>query len=331
MYCWGSGDNGAIGLAVGHGGIRNTPLLIADAPASALVAAGFQFTCTLKDGAVSCFGYNGYTVVTGASTFSNRQTSGDIGPATSIAAAESGGHLCAIATEPAAGLYCWGISQGAIGNGPVSGTQTSGPFLAISGSVKQVAVGEAHTCGLTMANELYCWGGNMAVGPTAQFAATTPITISDRTFASVAAGGRSTCATTTDGALYCWGSDSFGQLGNGGANSDTNVPSLVSGVTDVAQVALGGYHTCAVQTAGALYCWGKGDDGQLGLGNFTSQTTPVLVTGLDHVALVGLGYDHTCAATSTTGALYCWGSASYGQLGDGTAISKNTPTLVTFA
>jgi alpha-tubulin suppressor-like RCC1 family protein len=37
-------------------------------------------------------------------------------------------------------------------------------------------------------------------------------------------------------------------------------------------------HTCGVREAGALYCWGGNDEGQLGDGTRTARLEPVLTT-----------------------------------------------------
>ena len=48
--------------------------------------------------------------------------------------------------------------------------------------------------------------------------------------AAIAAGGNHTCALTTGAcAVLCWGSDEFGQLGNGGINTNQLTPGAVSG------------------------------------------------------------------------------------------------------
>ena len=89
----------------------------------------------------------------------------------------------------------------------------------------------------------------------------TPVSVSlgtGRTAVAVSAGRYHTCAILDDGSLKCWGYDYFGQLGDGGTNTDKNTPvsvSLGTGRTAVA-VSAGGYHTCAILDDGSLKCWG---------------------------------------------------------------------------
>ncbi len=52
----------------------------------------------------------------------------------------------------------------------------------------------------------------------------------------------------------------------------------VSGVSAIA-IALGGYHTCAIESGGLLKCWGNNGFGQLGIGSNTNQASPVTVPG----------------------------------------------------
>lgn len=79
---------------------------------------------------------------------------------------------------------------------------------------------------------------------------------------------------------------------------------------------------------GDIYCWGKGDFGQLGNGLTVSSNTPVRVTsGAKFTQVVG-GRDHTCAL-STVGEIHCWGANELGQLGRGSSQSDSpTPTPV---
>ena len=45
----------------------------------------------------------------------------------------------------------------------------------------------------------------------------------------------------------------------------------------VVRVAAGRGHTCAVTIGRAVYCWGRGEEGQLGDGTRALRTTPVAV------------------------------------------------------
>jgi alpha-tubulin suppressor-like RCC1 family protein len=159
---------------------------------------------------------------------------------------------------------------------------------------------------------------------------------------SAAGSGKHACAVTDAGAAYCWGSNldrngNFaGQLGSGGdedgepSPAQALVPVPVKGLSNVAQISAGFEHTCAVTDAGAAFCWGSNDYGELGNGELGGQSTkPVQVKGvggagvLSNVSQISAGgfefrsdVAHTCAVTDT-GAAYCWGSNDYGELGNG--------------
>jgi alpha-tubulin suppressor-like RCC1 family protein len=77
-----------------------------------------------------------------------------------------------------------------------------------------------------------------------------------------------------------------------------------------------------------MFCWGRGDNGQLGDGNYANSSTLVSVTGMfSGVTKISCGHDYTCAVTAT-GALYCWGSNWSGALEDGTTIDRSLPQQV---
>lgn len=94
------------------------------------------------------------------------------------------------------------------------------------------------------------------------------------------------------------------------------------------QLSNGWYHTCGVTTAGAAYCWGSNNQGQLGTGDTTDSNTPQPVKGLESgVASIDAGYKHNCAVT-TTGQVKCWGTNSAGELGDSTTTNSKVPVAV---
>lgn len=139
-----------------------------------------------------------------------------------------------------------------------------------------------------------------------------------------------TCALTINGNVQCWGYNGTGQLGDGTTTQrlkPVNVKGLSRG--SISAVAAGGTHSCALTKSGGVKCWGGNSNSQLGVGTQTTMiTTPVDVIGLNSgVIAITAGEDHTCALT-IVGAVKCWGSNSFGQLGDGTTTRRATSVNV---
>jgi alpha-tubulin suppressor-like RCC1 family protein len=78
---------------------------------------------------------------------------------------------------------------------------------------------------------------------------------------------------------------------------------------------------------GTVRCWGRNDDGQVGNGRTTAQTTPVVVAMLDEVVALDGGHAATCAVTAQ-GVVWCWGQNGAGELGDGTTSPRMRPVQV---
>jgi len=96
----------------------------------------------------------------------------------------------------------------------------------------------------------------------------------------------------------------------------------------VTQVACGDSHTVCVTTEGAVFSWGLGTDGKLGLGNADRRLVPCAVDlGSVRCIQVAAGAAHTAAVTRD-GSVYSWGSSKHGQLGLGDTSAKSIPTFV---
>lgn len=113
--------------------------------------------------------------------------------------------------------------------------------------------------------------------------------------------------------------------------------------TNVSMVTVGDGHTCAIQS-GVVFCWGAGTSGQLGytppprppvLPAPANSSEPKAVSSFSgfqnngNVTKVSAGGTNTCAIES--GVLYCWGSGSVGQLGNGRYTQSNFPSKVSAA
>jgi alpha-tubulin suppressor-like RCC1 family protein len=255
-------------------------------------------------------------------------------------------HSCAIESGKA---FCWGDNSfGELGEGstPQSGVpvpvDTSG--VLAGKTLTQIATGDDFTCALDSAGAAYCWGGNYAGvlgdGSTVSYssapvAVDTSGVLSGKTLTQISANYGSTCALDTSGAAYCWGDNGYGELGDSStANSSTPVAVDTSGVPGGAfsQLTDGGFHACALDAAGAAYCWGYNQSGQLGDDSIADSSVPVPVDTSGALAgktltQVNGGWDHTCALDSA-GQAFCWGFNAYGQLGNGSQTDSSVPVPV---
>lgn len=147
---------------------------------------------------------------------------------------------------------------------------------------------------------------------------------------TVSSGGAFTCAIISNGSVMCWGYGYSGNLGSGGTSdlyNPTQTSSLGVGRTAVS-IAAGKDHTCAILDNGSVACWGYGYYGQIGDGSTTDTSTPTLTAslGVGRTAVaISAGMDHTCSILDN-GSVACWGGGSSGQLGDGAAMDRLSPT-----
>src|SRR4029079_11248411 len=136
---------------------------------------------------------------------------------------------------------------------------------------------------------------------------------------AIAVGQTHSCALLSDGTVKCWGGNDIGQLGHAPPTRDFNSlrPVDVPGLANVAAIAVGDDHTCALTSTGGVKCWGNDFEGQLGDGKTeTSSASPRDVIGLTSgVTAIAARDAQTCAVTST-GGVKCWGFNVAGQLGD---------------
>ena len=206
------------------------------------------------------------------------------------------------------------------------------PAQAASGPWSVVSTGGSFTCAINTSKSLYCWGNNDygQIGDRSHGTdRPSPTQVgASGAWVSVAAGRFHTCAISTGKSLYCWGGNDYGQIGDATTGTDRLSPKRI-GVAGVwADVAAGGYHTCAISTGNSLYCWGNNDYGQIGDGTIdTDRHSPKRIGGAGAWAGVTGGSIHTCAI-STGKSLYCWGYNSLGSVGDGTTIPRPSPRRI---
>ncbi len=250
-----------------------------------------------------------------------------------------GNQACALSTDQQ--IYCSGQNTfGELGNGDnisVSLPVQFGISLIPTKSFTQAAAGGNHTCGLAIDQQIYCSGNNSSgkLGNASVANTNTPSiafgSMLGKKFIQATAGSNHTCALTVERQVYCAGSNTYGQLGNGDNTSTNANPPVQFGVTFVpaklfTQVSAGPTHTCAVTIDQDVYCSGRNSFSGLGDSTATSSNVPVQfgpTLGKKFIQATA-GTDYSCALT-TDQQVYCSGTNSNGQLGDGTT----TATLLT--
>ena len=129
-------------------------------------------------------------------------------------------------------------------------------------------------------------GGAIPNGP--MFSAS-PVRIGTLTGVSAVTGASYTgYALLGDGTVRAWGEDLYGELGNGGTNTNSAVPVTVS-VSAVRAIAGGGLTGYALRDDGTVLSWGAGSLGQLGNGGTADSPTPVPVRALAGVISIAGG------------------------------------------
>jgi alpha-tubulin suppressor-like RCC1 family protein len=243
-------------------------------------------------------------------------------------------HTCAVS---AGAMTCWGADgDGRLGVAP-GGGGGQGPVTVSSGTGSPwvaPASGERHSCGLAADGGISCWGGNdlgqLGAGDFAASPAPRRVALPDKAV-ELRTSFDHTCALLVNATLWCWGSNDEGQLGQSDdfPGVDQPAPVQVGNDRDWVFVATGQGHTCGIRSPGALYCWGRDTDFELGQGDAAPAQirAPVRVgVDLDWVE-VSCGQGHTCARKHD-GSLYCWGNIHSGALAVGDVGARPVPARV---
>jgi alpha-tubulin suppressor-like RCC1 family protein len=290
VKCWGRNYAGQLGD--GTDNPSNIPVDVVGLTGGIkAIEAGGHHACALSEaGSVKCWGSNGSGQV-GDGTTVNRSTPIDVvGLPRGVQAIATGlHHTCAL--NEGGGVKCWGgNSFGQLGDSTSALRNTPVDVVGLTSGVKAIAAGGFHTCVLTEAGGVKCWGDNKQgqLGNRLRTISTVPLNVAAlmNGVTAIAAGvgsvrslelfvGAHSCALTTVGGVKCWGNNDYGQLGEG-RTVDRDTPADVVGMTSgVTEIAAGAHHSCALTTTGHVKCWGDNSQGQLGNGTTINSTIPV--------------------------------------------------------
>ena len=338
VYCWGAGEDGQLGT--GDGSRRPYAARVSSNLEFTAVDAGGRHTCGVAtSNEIYCWGANEL----GQLGNGTRQSSLEpirVAGSESFASVSAGfAHTCALTTDGRA--FCWGSnSNGELGIGLESEASELPVEVSTTLRFQQISAGAHHTCALTVTDRrAFCWGANNlaqlgtgAAGPNEL----TPVAVAGNiTFLNISAGAGHSCGATPDGRGYCWGENGWGETGNGWAYVPDRpaepAPARVThyGEIQFSHLSAGVNFSCGRRTQRSVYCWGRGDLGQLGNSQLRNYVVPqwvgpgpgrLRVFNNDVFETVEAGGRHACAL-ARDGTVYCWGSGAQGQLGTGEWLS----------
>ncbi|XP_049560747.1 X-linked retinitis pigmentosa GTPase regulator isoform X12 [Orcinus orca] len=242
-----------------------------------------------------------------------------------------------VSTEGGKVYAAGGNTEGQLGLGDTEERNTFHliSFFTSQHKIKQLSAGSNTSAALTEDGELFMWGdnseGQIGLQNITSICVPHQVTIG-KPISWISCGYYHSAFVTTEGELYTFGEPEYGKLGlPKKLLINHKVPQLVPGIPQkVIQVACGGGHTVAL-TEKAVYTFGLGQFGQLGLGTFIFETSePKAVENIkdQKISYVCCGENHTALITDL-GLMYTFGDSRHGKLGLGLESFANqfVPTL----
>ncbi|MDB4997692.1 MAG: regulator of chromosome condensation [Myxococcaceae bacterium] len=293
VYCWGDNSKGQLGTTSSGGDKK--PLRVSNLTNVHAIAAGANHTCALtipgvfaQGGQVFCWGDNAFGKLGVASTTAKSEVpiqvkDGSSQPLSKVGAITAGHeHTCA--SFDGGSVLCWGANvSGQLGNAPNNNDNIVARPINPTSPTQFLAGGAGHTCSIGIS------GGPL---PT----------------------------------VVCWGNNDSNQVGRGTGAGQTGyqAPGPVNfpaASNQEKRLVAGGFtHSCAIDVAQAVYCWGSnyaGEAAQASPGAGIIVAQPGVVPGLQALA-ISAGEQTTCAVSKGL-KVACWGRNDLGQLGIGTA------------
>jgi len=232
------------------------------------------------------------------------------------AAATGGSRWCAV--DAGGSLRCWGDPAGHVADLGTGSTATETVWPPVSNPalppVQTTCFTGGFGCALTTAGQVWCWGeragwGSKDNAPSQVAGVSGAVELRCHLNAA--------CVVTSAGAVQCWGAHM------GKSDVEPWPTTTVAGLAPVQTMAMGGSadgeHYCAIAKGGQVWCWGQGEEGQLGLGaKVLLAKTPQAVPGLSSAVAIAGGVQTMCAALAS-GQVQCWGTQVQGELGNGAA------------
>ena len=333
LWGWGENEFGQ----VGSGTNKDEPTQILGKVITQISTGNYHNIALDSNGKVWTWGRNNYGQL-GNGLSGDRNNSNDAiqitvgtgGTITEFKYVSAGANYC-MAIDENGGLWAWGQNNyGQLGDNTKVTKKTP---VQIEASIRfeKVSAGTNHTLAIDEDGNLYAWGqnnyGQLGKGDTKIRIIPNQVEVSGGIhFKEVSAGKYHSMAIDEDGNLWTWGYNADGRLGNGLTGTKKS-PIQIKAGTQFKAISAGDSHSMAIDEDGNLWGWGKNDYGKLGDGTTKTKKEPTQI-GTVKFKEVSAGQKHTIAVQDDDGDNSLWvaGYNNYGELGDGTKITRKELT-----
>ncbi|KAJ0246339.1 Brevis radix (BRX) domain-containing protein [Hirschfeldia incana] len=302
VFCWGDGNSGKLGLKVNLDVDHPKRVESLEGVVVGSVACSDHQTCGVtSSGEMYLWGKDGGTIgEESGRQFLTRKITDAFGGSLRVHSVACGAWHTAIVTFSGQ-LYTYGSGTfGVLGHGSVESVTKPKEVESLKRmKVLSVSCGPWHTAAVVETSstdrryhngkscgKLFTWGdgdkGRLGHVDSKKMLVPTCVSeLIDQDFVKVSCGWTLTVALSSRGTVYTMGSSIHGQLGCPRAK-DKSINAVSGNLTRqfVKEIACGSHHVAVLTSFGNVYTWGKGANGQLGLGDVRDRNSPVLVESL---------------------------------------------------
>jgi alpha-tubulin suppressor-like RCC1 family protein len=160
VKCWGNNFYGQLGDGTKNNRRKPVDVKELHSGVAAIFPGGYHTCALLGAGGVKCWGWNYYGELGDGST-SHKFLPVDVSGLDSSAASVCAGGYHTCAALGSGDVKCWGENfYGQIGDGTMKHKTTGVDVKGLSSGIKSVSCGSDHTCALSDAGKVLCWGWN---------------------------------------------------------------------------------------------------------------------------------------------------------------------------
>jgi alpha-tubulin suppressor-like RCC1 family protein len=269
----------------------------------------------------------------GDGTRVSRRTPQPVPGLANLVAVSAGYYSHVLALSGDGRVWAWGQNNfGQLGDGTTTARRTPTLVPGLK-DIIALSAGAGFSLALQRNGQVWAWGRNdtRQLGDGTTTSRPTPVLLPGLTdVVAISAGGNHALALRSDGTLWGWGHNRDGQLDPALPQNHLALPTPITGMTQVAQIAAGYHFSLALRADGSVWSWGNNTNGELGQGTQSvpyTRSPPAPVPGLSGVvSLSAAGW--TAQAVLEDGTARAWGDNSQFLIGDGVSNLVPSPELV---